>query len=421
MQITQLSVENVKRIQAVQITPDGNLVVIGGKNGAGKSSLLDAIMYALAGGRSIPSQPLRKGESRGKVEITLDDAEGMPLTVVRTFTAKGATQLTIKTGGGYAAPTPQAILDELCGRLAFDPLAFTRQQPKQQADTLRRAVGLDFTEQDKKRKQLYDERTTVNRETRNLSGQLDGMSLYGDVPAAEISITDLTAQLTERTDAARRNRAKQTALEAAELAADGQSKRVEDLATELAEAEAHLKELAVIVDRERKAAEDLEDEDTDDLREQIAGAEVVNAKVRSNRTRAEICDALDAKEADSKKLTAAIDQIDSAKQVALSEAAWPVEGLGFDADGVTLDGLPFEQASQAERLRVSVAMGVAMNPKLRIQLIRDASLLDEQSLAQLAELAEMHNTQLWLERVGDGEECAVIIEDGTVRKEAADG
>ena len=50
--ILQLQASNVKRLRAVNIRPDGQVVVLGGKNGAGKSSVLDAITYALAGERA---------------------------------------------------------------------------------------------------------------------------------------------------------------------------------------------------------------------------------------------------------------------------------------------------------------------------------------------------------------------------------
>jgi hypothetical protein len=96
----------------------------------------------------------------------------------------------------------------------------------------------------------------------------------------------------------------------------------------------------------------------------------------------------------------------------------PVTGLGLSEDGVTLNGLPLDQASAAEQLRVSVAIGIAMNPRLRVLLLRDASLLDRDSLALLADMAKAAGAQVWLERVEDDSATAVVIEDGMV-KEAA--
>ena len=71
----------------------------------------------------------------------------------------------------------------------------------------------------------------------------------------------------------------------------------------------------------------------------------------------------------------------------------------------------------AEKLRVSVAMGLAMNPKLNVLLIRDGSLLDADNLEMVARMAEVADAQVWIERVGDGAECQVIIENGKIRND----
>jgi hypothetical protein len=61
-----------------------------------------------------------------------------------------------------------------------------------------------------------------------------------------------------------------------------------------------------------------------------------------------------------------------------------------------------------------MAVALAMNPKLRIVLVRDASLLDSDNMAIIAEMAEAAGAQVWLERVGTADAGAVIIEDGEV-------
>lgn len=69
--IVRLTAENVKRLVAVEIrpNPDGNLVIVGGRNAAGKSSVLDAIMFALAGKKALPAKPIREGKSaESKIE-----------------------------------------------------------------------------------------------------------------------------------------------------------------------------------------------------------------------------------------------------------------------------------------------------------------------------------------------------------------
>ena len=163
---------------------------------------------------------------------------------------------------------------------------------------------------------------------------------------------------------------------------------------------------------------------TGPLQEKAASAEETNRRVRENIARAEVAKKLKAKRAASTNLTHEMDEIDEDKAKQLAEAPMPVEGLSFDESQVLFRGVPFSQASSAEQLRVSVAMAAAGNPDLRIMLIRDGSLLDPDSLKLISEFATDQDYQIWIERVGEGEECQVIIEDGQVKgkkKSAAKG
>lgn len=69
MKIISLQAENVKRLTAVSITPDGNLVQISGRNGQGKTSVLDAIWWALEGAANIQAEPIRKGADEAQRKV----------------------------------------------------------------------------------------------------------------------------------------------------------------------------------------------------------------------------------------------------------------------------------------------------------------------------------------------------------------
>jgi hypothetical protein len=151
---------------------------------------------------------------------------------------------------------------------------------------------------------------------------------------------------------------------------------------------------------------------------EVGTAEATNKKIADNKRAAELNAKVAAKRSEVEASTKKIDDFDAEKRKLLETAKFPVEGLAFDANGVTFKGLPFEQASSAEQLRVSVAMGFALNPKLRVLLVRDGSLLDPASLKMVADMAAEKDGQVWLERVSEGQECSVIIEDGAVKQAA---
>lgn len=416
--ITRLQAENVKRLKAVTIDPKGNMVVIGGKNGQGKTSVLDSIMYALGGKETLPSQPLRKGQTKGKAELTLSNG----LIVTRKFSKKGAgceetTELEIRDGSGTKLASPQALLDKLCSQLAFDPLAFSRLGAKQQADSLRNLVGLDFTKADEERARYFTERTDINRQVKQLDARLESLpGVLGELPAAEVSIAALTDKLGKAEQRNKLNAGDRAAVQQVQNRVDSYQQelnslmvRVRDLESNLAEEKKRLVEVTA-------AAAELKDSDTAGLRQQIKDAEQTNQLFRQQAERTKVEKEADIVRRKAAALTERIEAIDAGKAKSMETAKFPVAGLGFDAagEGITLNSLPFSQASAAEQLRVSIAIGFQLNPGLPIALIRDGSLLDENSLKLAAEITDQHKGQLWIERVGDGDEVTVLIEDGQV-------
>jgi len=161
--IITLTARNVKRLKAVRITPDGNPVtVIGGRNAQGKSSVLDAIIYTLAGKRSEPKNVIRNGEEGASVVIDTED-----FTISKRWTASGGS-VTITTRDGSKVSKPQDALDAIIGRVCLDPLEFARMKPAEQSETLRKLTGLDTSAIEQERKRLYEERTIANREADRL-------------------------------------------------------------------------------------------------------------------------------------------------------------------------------------------------------------------------------------------------------------
>lgn len=414
--IVQLSVENVKRIQAVNIKPDGSLVVVGGKHGNGKSSVLDSIMYALGGTDVIPPVPLRNGTDKGHVTVNLGD-----IVVTRKFSRKRdgevSTTLEIKRANGDKVSSPQALLDSLCGQLAFDPLEFSRLKPKQQLEQLKSLVGLNFDELDRERVAHFQHRTDINRQNKAKQAELDAAPEVPNVPQVEISIADKVAEVREAERVNAYNAAARKILATNEEAVKLRATQVKEAEEVLRKAMAAAKEAVEVAAKQREAVEKLQpDIDLAPLNTALGNVETVNRGVRQNQKRAELLAQATKLTNSADFLTEQINAIDARKETMLKAAKFPVEGLSFGSDGVLLNGLPLEQACTADRIRLSVAMGLALNPKLRIMLIREGSLLfnDETGLQLIGDMAAKADAQVWVERVSLGEECSVIIEDGNV-------
>lgn len=393
MKIIELRAENVKRLKAVDITPDGTLQVIGGRNAQGKSSVLDSIWLALGGGKAGKEtvQPIRDGEEKASVTLNLGE-----LVVTRTWT-KAGTKLQVQSSEGATFKSPQGMLDDLVGQLSFDPLAFTRLSAREQRDSLLDLVDLDvdLDKLDADRQAAYDQRTQVGRDGKAIGDVVVDESLPGE----EQSASELISKIREAQESA------------------GQRERVLQARREAADQVARLqRELDEAVSRQQAAdATELPQEiDTAELEQKLSTVEDTNAKIRSNNDAKARRDRQTQLRAQYTEYTEQIDALDKQKADALAKAEFPVEGLAFDEHGVTYQGVPFSQASSAEQIKVSLAMAMALNPRLRVLRIMDGSLLDDDAMAAIREVVAENDFQLWLERVGNADEGAVIIEDGAV-------
>ena len=418
VKITKLTAENIKRLVAVEITPDGNIVQVGGDNEAGKSSVLDSIMYLMAGKRAICQKPLRTGADKGKIIANFSNG----LVAKRTFTAGGGGSISVESADGATYKSPQAILDSMTNSLAFDPLQFMNGNP---FETLKQLVGLDTSEIDKNYIKAYDSRRDLNREVKKQDALIGSMVGYPELEGGHLVSATVVEEIEKamkhngsNTEAHRKVQAAATNLRSAEEA-------VAEKEAELADAKMRLKNVETMAKEAGEGVVGLKDIEIEPLKKKLSGIEEHNRKVANNRELQAAKDELSSLKKEASSFDFVCKELEKKKQAMLAEAQFPIEGLSFDETGVTFNGEPFDQASSEQQLRVSVAMAAAMNPTLRVMLVRDGSLLDETNLKLLAEFAKEHDLQIWLEKVGDDGACSVVIEDGKVKgmeqKENDDG
>lgn len=417
MRIVKLTIRHFKRISAAEINPDGSLVTVRGKNGAGKSSVLDAIIAALGGKNMVPQKAVRDGERSGEVVVDLGE-----YIVRRKFAARGnTTSLEVLTRDGQEVKSPQAFLKSLVGPLAFDPVAFRSMAPAKQAEQLRNLAGLDFTELDTEREIAYNRRADLNRDVKSAQSRLGAIHPPADKQSREpVSLTDLLAKR-DLVSVGNRSRVDaESVVHNIGVAVMARREQVEVLEQQLADAKAAVDERQESFNDASKQLEAIPVvADMEPFDSAIASAESDNARARDaleyDNLKAEIGE----HEAHAESQTVIIEGVDSRKRRMIDTADLPVPGLGFSAefDGITIDALPFDQASQSEQLATGVAIVLAGNPELRIVLIHAGNDLDSESLAALRDTAEKYDAQVWLERVADeddGSGLGVFIEDGHI-------
>lgn len=428
LRIFRMTVINFKRIEMLELEldPNGNLVIVAGENGSGKSSALDAIVAGMVGPRAYPAMPIRAGQQKSQIVLDLGD-----VIIERTIThAKEQPALKVKSRDGMLYPNGQKLVDAWLGQISFDPIEFvTKLKPKEQVTMLLEAVPLAFdpAQLDAEKAELDETFADWGREVKRLQGALDSM----DEPAVgqdakEDSVTGLTEEFNRM---AGQNRARQDAIAQAERlnrAYQDAINSVTSIEQQIEQLKLKLKQAKQVEDAAYKAAEAakaaalaMPEHDLTELAGRIQGAEEHNETVRAAqqyyRTRGELNDAqarrdeYDAKRQDWHTNRAAL----------LKAAKMPVPGLSFSVERgkerLFLDDIPLEQCCSSAQLKLAVALAMALNPLLRVILIHDGSLLDAASLQALAELANDRGYQVWIEQVrevGDDEGVSVIIQDG---------
>jgi len=404
--ILKIKVVDFKKIKVVEYTPEGNVIKIGGKNGAGKSSLLDSIKMGLGGKKAGPSKPVRDGQEKSITEIDIPGYK-----IIQTNMANGGYYLKVKDANGASIATAQAFLNSLEGQVGFDPHAFANMDQKAQAEMLLEICEIDTTKLDSLRGDNFENRRDANREVKTLAAQLNGMESHKDIPTEEQSASNLVVRIgvsQKLTEESGRLNKEIEKFVSSISAKEDEIKRLQDDIHECKVAAGSFRQQLAELDKP---------ENTDTLKEELDQIEDTNRKVRENIRYDEIAGKLEKAELIADEHDQAISKIDEQKADMIQNADFPVDGLGFSDDGfVTYNDILFSQASTAEQIRVGARIALAKNPKLRVIHIKDGSLLDSDSHAEIQNIADETDSQIWIECVSeDADDMDLIIEDGTVQ------
>lgn len=408
--ITALEAENVKRIKAVALTPaPTGLTLVGGNNNQGKTSVLDALAWALGGDRFRPNAAQRDGAvAPAHLKVTLSNG------VIVERKGKNST-LTVTDPTGRRSG--QQLLNAFIEPLALDLPRFMEASDKEKADILLRIIGIgtELHVRDLEIKSLYDKRTFTGQLAQQKKHFAEELIYYPEAPEEPVSASDLIHQQQEILARNGENQRKRNQLVQLTDLLERQKKVVADLEFQLSTEKQRLTTMQADVKIAQTSAENLQDESTAELEASIRSIEETNQKVRANLEKARAEDEAAQYASDYDKLTEAITQKRADRMALLNGADLPLPELSVEDGALTYKGKHWRDMSGSDQLRVAAAIVRRLNPDCGFVLLDKLEQMDMTTLTEFGRWLEAEHLQAIATRVSTGSECQIIIEDGMVK------
>lgn len=416
IRINSLEIQNVKRVKIVKLDiRDNSLVVIGGKNGQGKTSILDAICFCLGGERFRPSNLKREG-SVADAEIRIELSNG--LIVERK--GKNASLKVIDPEGGKSG---QQLVNEFVSQLALDLPRFLNANNSDKAKTLLDILGIgdELARLEREEGKAYNERHAVGQ----IADQKKKFALeqpcYDEVPAEPITAAGLLKEQSVILAHNAENLRKRNNITQVEQACKGVKQEVDSLKGRIADLQGQLDKKGDELYRAEKdlataqmSAQDLVDKSTAEIEAKINEIEETNAKIRANKDKSKAEDDAAGFQADYDRLTEKIEGVRAQRLKLLESADLPLPGLSVLEGELVFNGMKWDCMSGADQLRIGTAIVRKVNPNCGFVLLDKLEQMDVETLQEFALWLTNEGLQAIATRVSTGDECSILIDDGSV-------
>lgn len=407
MKINKLEIENVKRVKAVKMEPSASgLTIIGGDNNQGKTSVLDAIAWALGGNAFRPSEATRQGSAIPPyLRIVMSNG-----IVVERKGKNSDLKVTDPSGrkGG------QQLLDSFVEKLALDLPKFMEANDSDKAKILLNIIGVgnQLKQLEDDEKKIYNDRTVVGRIADQKQKFAQEQPYYPDAPKDIVSAAELIRQQQE---ILARNGEKQRLIHEHDIILgqmEEADRSIERIRKELHAALTLKSNLEVKLKASERTPRELEMESTAELERNIAEVDEINRKVRANLDKDKAEEDAQAYVRQYAELTDKLEGIRQQKRSLLDHADLPLPELTVSDGALLYKGQRWDNMSGSDRLIVATSIVRRLNPECGFVLMDKLEQMDMKTLKAFGAWLEEQGLQVIATRVSTGEECSIIIEDG---------
>ena len=422
LKILSAEIVNFKNISQKKVEFDGKSAIIIGKNNAGKSSLIQAIMSPLDS-KMVPDKAIKEGEERGSIELEIGGVLRDKLvryTVGMYFSPENSKgRLSVTNDEEGQLPNSRTAISDLVGVIGFDMMEFIRlgktkdgriSKPgvREQIEILKKLMPQEVIESlyalDKEHEKAYNDRSEVNKDIKYKSTMLEGhdysqediekYSEAKDASKIKDSMSNLSDEIEKHSGVVNKIESK---IDESVLV-DGTIAR---LTAELDRAKQNRERLAAQIEAGRIWLGKNAKPDIDSLTKELEEINNHNDKHKEvaelEKSKASLGDSV--KKATD--ITSRLSAIKEEKKTIFGSNPLPVKGLTFDDEQIMLKGLPLNdnQINTATLIGIGCRIGMAMNPNLRLMIIKDGSLMDKKTLKFILKICDDKGYQVLIEMV----------------------
>ena len=440
----RFTIQNFMKLSVVEIDTDDNLTIITGGNDQGKSCTIKALRALFGGKKFIPDNPIRDGEAEAVITGEIGDIKAT-LKITRKEDGNFTSTLKLKSKDGATYSSPQEKLNAIIGREALDPEAFLRMDDQKQVETLLKTIDLKVDEEGLANitgiprknipclsnpldvikwfyNELYDSRRLINRDLERAQKHLETLPEVEETQ--EVSTTELVAEK-ERLTA--ENQANQEKRDEHQVLLDNISTKqdeIKNIEAEIERLQELLKQKRFEKDglefREFELATEigaLEDHDLTEINKKISEIDQTNQQAKTWKDRQRAIEDVEGYQKDSDTLTEKLEAVRRYKEELLTNAKFPVPGLGFGENGVTLNGKPFKTGvSASDQFVTSFAIAASQDPKPSIIIMENAEKCGQTKRDLIRKLSAKCGIKTIIEVFNESDDAeGIVIEDGHVK------
>lgn len=439
--IEYIAVKNFKWIKELEVSNLSRFVAVFGKNGAGKTSFIEAIKSAIKADKWVNSK-VRIGEEKGEIEVKFEDF------VIKRIVGENG-KLIVEHNWELVAK-PQAWLDGVFKWTIWDPQKFINLHNKEKIKYLLETQGkkLEYDELEKQREVKYAERTNLHRSLLAKKEELDktDTSTFGHLEESDMDVAVLQLQLKE---AESKNQAifelqsridkglsvKETCqkeLENLRNQSESIDRQIEALKAKKLEIEKQQEEKSEYLDKVIDQIADLQDQfqtsekiDTTAILEQLNTHNATVAKNAQLKAQKELYEKqveaknqlqVQWKELDDEVLEIEQLQNDLIKDLNLSYKLKLEDWVMYVE--VNENWIPLDELNTAQQLEIGVDICLSWPNEIKIITIENANALDPNTLERVREKIESNQAQCFLETVYSTGYDEITIEDWTLALKA---